>query len=484
MENANATVLLTAERTGAPEQESREVLSGVNVQTSTVYVGKADYEENLSEDAVNVTVGVFFDGTWNNRNNTDSRLEHEKRENNLSFDAGLADRYIEGQNSFENYYSNVARLEPFYEIKNEEKQKQLAIYIEGIGTEDFEKDTTFGGGFGTGGAGVRAKVVKACEKVVENIGRRNLFEIDLLVLDTYGFSRGAAAARNFVHEVTQKEGDVKQIIQGNPRTPPRIIRYDVDSGALGEALAEEGIEAKMIVVRFVGLYDTVASYGLIHSNDTRQLNLDAIKKSRNTFQLAAADEHRVNFSLTNIASAGGKGVEKVLPGVHSDIGGGYEDNADEERFLNRNASISNLEQDRQFLIEQGWYLPEEIRINNFWGNLNGNRTGISSRYGDIPLHIMAEYSIAKKVAMEMSKLSRKHPVTGELSGVKSRLDAYVKGELGPMSFENEQDRETLRWLRNRYLHFSAYYSNWLPGPTSVMRPNWENGQRQRVIHNG
>ncbi len=110
-----------------------------------VYVGDSSYEEHLSEDAVNVTVGVFFDGTWNNRNNTDTRLEHEKRQQNQPFDASLADKYIAGENSFENYHSNVARLEPFYEIINEEKQKQLAIYIEGIGTEDYEKDTTFGG---------------------------------------------------------------------------------------------------------------------------------------------------------------------------------------------------------------------------------------------------------------------------------------------------------------------------------------------------
>ncbi|SFW57107.1 Uncharacterized alpha/beta hydrolase domain [Sinomicrobium oceani] len=483
METSNSIVLI-AERADTPQEEPVNVFSGVQVQSSRVYVGDSSYEEHLSEDAVNVTVGVFFDGTWNNRNNTDTRLEHEKRQQNQPFDASLADKYIAGENSFENYHSNVARLEPFYEIINEEKQKQLAIYIEGIGTEDYEKDTTFGGGFGTGSAGIRPKVHKACEKIVENIGQRNLFEIDLLVLDTYGFSRGAAAARNFVHEVTRKEGDIKQVIQGNPRTPPQIIRYAADSGALGEALLEEGIEVKMIVVRFVGLYDTVASYGLIHSNDTQELSLDAIKKARNTFQLAAADEHRVNFSLTNIASTGGKGTEKSLPGMHSDIGGGYPDTTDEECFLNRNASIANLEADRDFLIAQGWYRPEEIAINTFWGNLHGNRVGVSGKYGDIPLHIMAEFSIDKKVVIDLSKLSRKHTVTGELRNIKSRLDAYVKGEQGPMIFENAEDRELLRWLRNRYLHFSAHYSNWLPGPASVMRPNWENGQRKRVIHNG
>ena len=35
------------------------------------------------------------------------------------------------------------------------------------------------------------------------------------------------------------------------------------------------------------------------------------------------DEFRENFDLTNIDSAGFKGLEITLPGVHSDIGGSY-----------------------------------------------------------------------------------------------------------------------------------------------------------------
>ena len=45
--------------------------------------------------------------------------------------------------------------------------------------------------------------------------------------------------------------------------------------------------------------------------------------------LVAAEEHRKNVSLTDIASAGSKGRELFLPGVHSDIGGDYRDEASE-----------------------------------------------------------------------------------------------------------------------------------------------------------
>ncbi len=52
--------------------------------------------------------------------------------------------------------------------------------------------------------------------------------------------------------------------------------------------------------------------------------------------MAESDEHRVNFRLTNINSAGSRGTEKFLPVVHSDIGGSYVDGVDEEVILDQN----------------------------------------------------------------------------------------------------------------------------------------------------
>ena len=76
-------------------------------------------------------------------------------------------------------------------------------------------------------------------------------------------------------------------------------------------------------MNFVGLYDTVSTYGLFADNDVADLSLHAVNKAYQTIHLSADDEYRKNFALTNINSAGFKGISLSLPGVHCDIGGAY-----------------------------------------------------------------------------------------------------------------------------------------------------------------
>ena len=57
-----------------------------------------------------------------------------------------------------------------------------------------------------------------------------------------------------------------------------------------------------IIFNFVGLFDTVASFGLIHKNDVSQLNLKMGGKPNKVVHLIASDEYRENFKLTNIDS--------------------------------------------------------------------------------------------------------------------------------------------------------------------------------------
>jgi hypothetical protein len=65
--------------------------------------------------------------------------------------------------------------------------------------------------------------------------------------------------------------------------------------------------------------------GLDFGRDVEELGLALGGIPRKVVHLAAANEHRVNFSLTDTASSldAGKGYELVLPGVHSNIGGSY-----------------------------------------------------------------------------------------------------------------------------------------------------------------
>lgn len=488
---------LTATPVGA--SASRSLFSGLNVNTAKVNVGNSEYEEHIPEDHVNVTVGIFFDGTLNNRKNTEARLEYEKKVKGESYNKKLADSYNKDKwysskqsGSYNNDFSNVSRMEPAYEKINEEKSIQLSVYIEGIGTEDLEDDGTWGKSMGKGATGVKGKVKKGCKKIVELLSKNGIQNINRLQIDSYGFSRGAAAARHFIFEINQKKGDNKEVDNGSGLFEYRGAKYTEDGGILGEELASSNLTPKLKTsVRFVGLYDTVASFGMQHTNDTAQLHLDAISKASFTFQLAAADEHRNNFRLTNIKKAR-RGLQKFLPGVHSDIGGGYTDKSDEEITLDY-ATINyskKMKIERQNLIDLGWYLPGQIWINDTWGSLRAERKGISNKYSHIPLHVMVEFSQEKNVKYEFSKIINKYDIQNEggkkvkLTDVKDRIDAYVKGEKEAITFNTPEDKQMLKDLRNEYFHFSAHYNDKVLGVVAPMSPNRENGVRTRVIQDG
>lgn len=76
--------------------------------------------------------------------------------------------------------------------------------------------------------------------------------------------------------------------------------------------------------------------------------------------LTAGDEHRENFSLTNINStlAVGKGVEVSLSGAHSDVGGSYAKPGQPE--LNKEVRSVKNEAEMRQLIADGWYVDEQF----------------------------------------------------------------------------------------------------------------------------
>jgi len=459
--------------------QSANQIGGITVTTAPAMVSDTEHDDFEQDEYKDINAGVFFDGTLNNRTNVNARIEHE---NGASGNKALADLYIKGEGSFENEHSNISRSEPAYDEFQRGKLIQFRLYIEGAGTEDGQSDSSMGMGMGTGSTGVPAKVKKACKKVVDKIKQKGVKFIDTLTVDTFGFSRGAASSRHFIFEMYKRKGQVKAVYTNGTQAPPTIITYDTDYGALGEALKANGIEIRSLVVRFTGLYDTVASFGVIHSNDTRELGLDAVRYSVHVLQLAAADEHRANFRLTNINSKGS--LERFLPGVHSDIGGGYIDGADENVKLNKSGWLPTLEKDRDYLIEQGWYKPHQITVDKFWGTLNAERNGIKYHYSFIPLHIMVEYAVGKQVEFIMSKITNKYKINGEvLTKTKTRLDNYISGNADKMSLDNPNDRELLKQLRNEYFHFSAHFAKtaWVLTPH---KPQFVNGERHRIIQNG
>jgi hypothetical protein len=412
-----------------------------------------------------IRVSLFFDGTANNRANTQARLDAE-----AGHDRGGVFEDNDDETSFLNDFTNVSRLETLC-LGDDTFAHSYSIYVEGIGTTNRISDTTYGLAYGLGDTGVVAKVrsgVNHLLRSIRELGIARGVTIERIHLDAFGFSRGSAAARYFVHYVLHE----------NPLKPR------IEAG---------GHPVETLQINFLGLFDTVASYGSDHTNDTSDLHLDAIRSALKVVHLAAAEEHRENFPLTNIDSAinAGIGIEIHLPGVHSDIGGGYTRTSNETDLqvldmdvLYATAAVQAcFTRERNWLIDAGWYLPAEVAVNG-WNELNGNRTGILNSYNRIPLAHMANFAIESGLTFE--PIATHFPVPPALAEVQGLIDAHVAAHRGGGSTAAHwinMRSPAFKQLRNRYLHFSAFYGD------IGMEPHWTTGdpmtgRRQRVVHAG
>lgn len=221
--------------------------------------------------------GLFFDGTGNNLSND-----------------------LAGRSS--NAPSNVGKLSRLY--INQPGSLIESGYVEGVGTTSGEGDSTLDQGF----AFTFGKRVQAGIEMVEGFFA-NFPTAQEGIIDVFGFSRGAAAARSFANEL--------------------FLLMAKDPQAFG------GVKLR---IRFMGIFDTVGSIGWAGDNDNHnfyagwelegKINLDVDPENIDfVFHLTAINEYRNNFPLSSLKSKNGSlpaNFEEIeLPGAHSDIGGGY-----------------------------------------------------------------------------------------------------------------------------------------------------------------
>jgi hypothetical protein len=425
-------------------------------------------KEEDDSDWIDITLGIYFDGTLNNKTNTEARLEFDKvldhavsfdKEKVRAFQANIKDK----KNSYYNDFTNVARLWDFYDKNN-------SVYIEGIGTEDLKKDNKNGYAFGAGDTGVRGKVKKGCEKLFDRIKQLAPDKkIGTLTFDVFGFSRGAAASRNFVYEVSKSS--YKAILQLETiGSHTYYIKTDSfgketrreefpSNGHLGLLLKSNEFEVQSIRIRFLGIFDTVSSYhdqgGVLDNaltydftNDEEELHLHALSAADKVVHFTADDEHRKNFALTRLKTirypddkeGTGKGfIEKSFPGVHCDIGGAYIDGEDEivKEIDYKALGTFYLERLKARLINEGWYKEEELTLTRQYKSYNyltGDRKNLSNKYSFIPLHFMCEFAIKNKKSLPFiqDELERKFALKNKdkkpdelLVRFKTRLRDYV-----------------------------------------------------------
>jgi hypothetical protein len=399
----------------------------------------ADPKGKNTKTKVKVRVSLFYDGTANNRKNTWNRLQNND----------IYKKYGEDDNSYANDYSNVSRLQEYVQEGCPGYDYHVSVYVDGIGTVDDKGDETIiGQGLGVGETGVKGKTDKGIRMAMFQLRRvlPDKVDIDRLSLDTFGFSRGAAAARYCVHRALHDEDGGL---------------FGSDWQGLPALLEAAGHRVGSYDVIAVGLWDTVSSFGLKHSNDVSQLKLDAIRRAKAVLQLAAANEYRINFALTNIDSAGGNGRQFYLPGAHADIGGCYVHLDSETKVIIEGAAAPHA---ARFLLEGGWYASEELTYTEQLitqghhrhtdRSVSVSRYLISQEYSYIPLCIMAKFAEERELTVK-PVLYKRFKAKFVPEEIRSRIAAYVSAEVASVPEDWADNDLVSQKFRHDYLHFSS-----------------------------
>lgn len=451
----------------------------------------AEYERHAREPAkpdekikLALRIGVFFDGTCNNATNTALGLacgaQHPIQKEDL--DASCKPYMADPNSSYGNDVTNVRKLMELYvesvkpEGEGQRKQLSRKLYIDGIGTNSGGEDNLFGSGMGRGDTGVRGRVQQAfvlISTTVKRVIRENPdCEVSTLTFDTFGFSRGAAAARHFANEVVSgAQGSLRATLQDNSKS----FSSDFD-----------GRFQRSVNMGFIGLFDTVASVGglanlgNVRSSITPWLNLHLPRKHFvDVIHLVARDEVRANFPLCTVKP---DHTEITLPGAHSDIGGGYLSEAEEcvlvspmqALVVGKDVDVTttsiyrDAEQAKQRLVTEGWpasmldivtpapqLVPIDLedrmapRQQRVYAALQLKRP-VSGALSRVYLRVM--YELAKRRGVKFDEIDDHDPnysVPIELQALSIR---FANGD-----YNISPDEE--RQLKNRYIHISAHWNN-------------------------
>lgn len=338
-------------------------------------------------------IGVFFDGTGNNKKN-------DTPEHSQSNIAKLSELYKNCSSA----YKEKTNAANWFDVQKTE-HKSLMIYENGVGTRDMRdrkwydyipgiyaaefvsdaKYTILTDKYEKGGGGGGAlRINSALNKVFNILKQHPTGSGDgayrQRIINVFGFSRGAAEARDFINTFYKKNrerwkfknvqfnfvgiydtvgsfGIAGDNINYKPKDPTKNSedsidfirsisdgRFKKDFGIVEGAMLQtdrtgydtqhaEIIEKEMLSKgwklestkmgsRGEGPY-TMTFTKISDEFEEYNFNLDS-KSAKTIIHMVANDEVRKNFPLSSLKPIGGNHNEWVYAGVHSDVGGGYE----------------------------------------------------------------------------------------------------------------------------------------------------------------
>lgn len=304
-------------------------------------------------------LGVFFDGTGNNKENDLAG----KSANGPSNVAKLSQLYKNGEEILHNDpdFRGKNRFTDTCEIHTK------MIYVEGVGTrspkmvwkqgrqigtqyapgaygtipvyewkQELEYQENYGSGNMAGTEGAQ-RINNAIEQVRAALKGKSEKEYNRTI-DVFGFSRGAAMARDFINTFKYENDDIEidfgfvglfdtvasfglggDNINLKPINPNEHSEHETIPHELAKKHPNKATYLKAIAGLPGNL--TTKQYEKMIEEEFEPYNLNLhIKSAEKVTHLVAADEYRTNFPLTDIK---GVGIDNKLIGVHSDIGGGY-----------------------------------------------------------------------------------------------------------------------------------------------------------------
>ena len=405
--------------------------------------------------------------------------------------------------SYTNGYTNIKRLYEHYEgadslLKNPNAHKydlrRFRVYAAGSGTVDpfdnnsLDDDSMFGLSLGSGKTGVHAHILYICHKIAEELRNNKLSHIDELVLDTFGFSRGATEARHFVcslqekfelindepnylkYALDTKDKDIfscfypnqdglytkigKKIYFNPFRTDIKQISESVGGGSRTTTIYHKNpyykqaeISIDTISFRHVNIVDTVTHFGVKQSNDYKDLNIHFDKeKVGSVLHLMAADEYRYNFEAYSIfeekydevCKKDGNLKEYTIPGAHADVGGGYNNSGAIESVKIMDYYSGSNNKLEAWNKKYKWIGEEDLKIKGTNGFYNLKEDGIF--YDKSTTH---NYNSVSGVYMCRTNLSWEYELV--------TLNLMYKEAIDKNKIKKEEDRVPLkRSIKDEY----------------------------------
>ncbi len=271
-----------------------------------------------------IRIGVFFDGTGNNTWR--------------DYPTGNADAVGTSDN---NGPTNVAKL---HRIFIEAGSIQKKVYHHGPGTDSFgdhprsdhpgwirrQANWAFDQPGMLLGVGGKLRTRWGVQQLSVFFSQGNNPLAVKKIIDTFGFSRGAAIARDFVNTALSEGVD-------NLRSPNgfRTVYVPTPHGGTVPVRTPAYHRHQHVIFNFLGVFDTVGAFGPNGTGNYQYNFFIDHNKVDHTVHMVAEDEVRTLFPLSSLfmdpkgahyqdpQSYKGSMVEIWYPGVHSDVGGSY-----------------------------------------------------------------------------------------------------------------------------------------------------------------